>query len=205
MSVHESITTIPTDLFSEHAHIIELLCHLGVKKFEVAAFAESSVKRVIMPGVEEVMDDSFYGCEEVELVECGKLENVGRIAFSHCRSLGYIDLPSARIVKESAFEYCFNLTDVKFGKYLESIGEKAFSDTALRRITIPLKNGLFPHDDVFMGCERSNEVCLIEDEEDALRETVEGFIFDEWKNDMSKEIDSINQKLPNATAGVPED
>ena len=86
-------------------------------------------------------------------VECGKLERVGEWTFGHCESLISINLPSAKIVERFAFSGCHAMTEAKFGKDLESIGSGAFADSpSLESITIPLKNGLLPEDEIFRGC-----------------------------------------------------
>ena len=204
VSIDKSISVIPGDLFLEHPNIIELICHIGVKKIEADAFELCPrLKRLVMPGVEEVEWYAFCECEAVQYVECKKLEIIAPWAFSECKSLENIDLSSAKIVEKNAFDERTALTDVKFGKKLESIGEKAFGKTALKRITIPLKNGLFTSDDVFVGCEYLDQVCLIE--EAIINETVDALLLDEWKNDMNGEIDSINQTLPRAYDGVYND
>ena len=201
LSIHESITIIPSHKFHCHPNIVELICHNGVRTIEYDAFWSCPrLKRLIMPGIEEVERCVFSLCAAIEHVECQKLEIIGEDAFSYCESLGSIDLPSAKIVEEGAFDGCDALTDVKFGKNLESIGEKAFSNAAVKRITIPLKGDLFTHDDVFVGCDDLDQVFLIE--EAIIHEIVNAFFLDEWKSDMKEELDSINQTLPYADAGV---
>ena len=199
VSIDKSITAIPSELFWEHPNIMELICHIGVKKIQRQAFENCPrLKRLVIPGVEEVEEDAFCACKAIEHVECDRLKIIRRLAFSDCESLNSIDLPSAMIVEEGAFAYCEALIDVTFGKNLESIDENAFSHTCLYQITIPLKNGLFTHDDVFMGSEDLDQVRLIE--EAIIHETVEALVLDEWKSDMNEEIESINQTLPSAYA-----
>ena len=116
--------------------------------------------------------------------------------------MGSIDLSSARVLEENAFDGCDKLTNVKFGKNLESIGQGAFNNnTNLRRVKIPLKHGPFDHysDDVFAGCEEFRDICLVD--EAIINETADAFILGEWKSDLNEEIDSINHILPNADAG----
>ena len=197
VSIHESITVIPEELFQEHPNIVELICHDGVKKIEGHAFYRCPrLKRAVMPGVEEVEGYAFYDCD-IEHIECKKLEIIGVDAFSVCQSLESIDLPSAWIVEEEAFDGCDALRYVKFGNNLERIEERAFRDTALERFTIPLKNNLFTDDDVFMGCEDFG-LCLLE--EAVLLETVDALLLDERRNDMIEEIYSIGLILPEADA-----
>ena len=67
-----------------------------------------------------------------------------------------------------------------------------------KSLTLPLKDGLITSDDIFVGCENLNQVHLVEGE---VHETIAAFDFEEWRVDMNREIDSINQILPNACAG----
>ena len=131
-------------------------------------------------------------------MECGKLEDIGAGVFAGCKSLRSINLPSARIVEEYAFAGCA-LSDVTFGSKLDRIEERVFSGcTALERITIPLKDGIITSDDAFQGCKKLIQVDLIEGE---VHETIASFESQEWRDDMNREIDSINQLLPNVSGG----
>ena len=201
LSICQSLSVIREDAFHCHPNIIELICHIGLKKIEEFAFGNCPrLKRLVMSGVEEVEFGAFNECGVIEYVECDQLEKIRELAFSGCKSLGSIDLPSANIVEHCAFHNCTSLMDVKFGKNLESIGARAFgNNTALKRITIPLKSGLFTHDDVFLNCEKLDEVCLIE--EAIVHETVGALLLDEWKNDMNDLISSINGMVQNASVG----
>ena len=108
-------------------------------------------------------------------------------------------MPSARIVGEGAFTSCENLTNVKFGKDLESIGRKAFLNcSSLERITIPLKENLITADNIFTGCEKLKHVDLAGGEVD---ETIAALHLGEWRNDMEEDIGSINQILLDTIPG----
>eukprot|EP00985_Skeletonema_marinoi_P004391 scaffold1919_cov83-Skeletonema_marinoi.AAC.1 len=66
------------------------------------------------------------------------IRKVGRSAFRGCRSLRNIDLRSVVEISEDAFSSCKNLTDVKFGKKLETIGKYEFYRcTSLERLKLP--------------------------------------------------------------------
>ena len=199
--VGEDVTVILYQAFSNHPNIVEIICHDGVKKIEECAFNYCpSLRRVIMPGVKIAEEEAFNECIALTDVECGKLETIGEATFSECESLRSINLPSARIVDEGAFCECRSLTDVKFGGMLERIEKRAFLDCpSLERITIPLKDGIITADNTFKFCDNLKQVDLIEGED--LHETVAALHLVEWRNDMNKEIDSINQILPNARAG----
>eukprot|EP00985_Skeletonema_marinoi_P023371 scaffold15546_cov66-Skeletonema_marinoi.AAC.1 len=151
-----------------------------------------------MPGVKVIEEFAFCGCEALTDVECSELEICGSGAFQHCTSLRSINLPSIKIVKGYAFDNCKALTDVKFGDKLESIKGLAFVRCpSLERITIPLKDHLITNDNIFQGCGNLEHVDLV----GGIHETVAALQLEEWRNDMNKEINSINQILPTARAG----
>jgi hypothetical protein len=197
--IDESVRVIPADAFSRNRNIVEVICDVNVKKVEKLAFCNcTSLRRVIMPGVEIVEEHAFNFCEALTDVECGKLEIIKYAAFRSCTSLRSINLLSAKIVKRAAFDETA-LTDAKFGSKLDSIEEIAFVDCPnLERITIPLKDGLITHDSIFQGCANLKHVDLVEG---PIHETIAALQLEEWRNDMNEEINSINQILPTVSAG----
>eukprot|EP00984_Skeletonema_dohrnii_P011026 scaffold4374_cov84-Skeletonema_dohrnii-CCMP3373.AAC.5 len=197
--IDKSLTVIPASAFDGNRNIEELECHDRVKTVEERAFHYCrSLRRVIMPGVEIVERSAFVYCSALADVECGKLERIGYGAFFGCNSLGSIDLLSARIVEGLAF-ICTALSNVEFGKELESIGRLAFADcTSLERINIPLKDGIITDDDLFRGCRNLQHVRLVEG---ALHDTIDALLLEEWRNDMKDNLDAINQSLPTTFAG----
>eukprot|EP00985_Skeletonema_marinoi_P017492 scaffold9599_cov152-Skeletonema_marinoi.AAC.2 len=199
--IHESLTVIRAWAFKGNRSIEEVKCHDRVKTIEESAFFNCpSLRRVIMPGVEEVEGWAFDGCKALTDVECGKLEIIGYGAFRCCESLGSINLPSAKIVKRYAFDECRALKNVLFGKALKSIGRGAFRNcTSLERITIPLKDNMITHDNIFQGCKNLKHVDLVEGA--VLRDTIAALLLEEWRNIMNEEINAINQSLPTTPAG----
>jgi len=201
--VHESVTVIRAHAFHHHPNIVEVICHENVEKIERYVFFRCpSLRRVIMPGVKIVETYSFCGCYLLTNVECGKLERIQEYAFCGCKSLKSINLSSARIVEEGAFGACRALTDAKFGSKLERIERAFLKCTSLERITIPFKDGLIHHDNTFQGCDKLKHVDLVEGE---LHETIAALHLEEWRNDMNKEIHSINQIPPTACVGHYDD
>ncbi len=89
---------------------------------------------------------------------------------------------------------------MKFSNKLERLKERAFRKcTSLERIIIPLKDGVITDDNnIFRGCGKLNQVDLVKG---ALHETIAALQLEEWREDMSEEITSIHQSLPNADAG----
>ncbi len=201
--VHESVTVIRARAFYARFNIVEVICHEAVEKIERSAFHRClSLRRVIMTGVTIVEGGAFHRCDALTDVECGKLEIIKHGAFFGRNSLRSINLPSARIIEMSAFGECTALMDATFGNKLERIEEYAFCNCpSLERITIPLRDGLIAADNTFQGCENLNRVNLVEGE---LHETIAALHIEDWRKDMNKEIDSINQVLPNVYAGYYE-
>ena len=191
---------IPSEAFRWHGNIVEVICHEDVEKIETAALANCySLRRVVMPGVKIVKMWAFSNCPALTDVECEKLEMIGEEAFSVCESMRSIDLPSAEIVVERAFADCKALTDVKFGSRLERIEEKVFLGcTSLERITFPMKDGIIDENDIFQGCCNLKYADLVEGK---LQETIAALHLHIWRNDMNREIDSINRILPITYAG----
>eukprot|EP00984_Skeletonema_dohrnii_P021466 scaffold10729_cov91-Skeletonema_dohrnii-CCMP3373.AAC.9 len=200
VTVDQSVRVIRRRAFYEHPNIVEVICHVNVKKVGEGAFNNCpSLRRLIMPGVEVVEQCAFTECVVLTDVECGKLEIIREHAFDSCTSLGSIDLPFTKIVEEGAFYYCPALTGATFSSKLERIEEEAFCNChSLERITIPLKDGMITHDNIFTGCENLKHVDLVEGE---LHETIAALQLEEWRDDMNEEIDSINQILPTVDAG----
>eukprot|EP00985_Skeletonema_marinoi_P028770 scaffold25992_cov77-Skeletonema_marinoi.AAC.1 len=198
--IHESVTVIPARAFNGNPSIEELECHDRVKTVGEGAFRNCpSLRRVIMRGVEVVEQYAFCGCDALADVECDKLEIIGEFAFCRCESLESVDLLSAKVVEMGAF-CCHALKEIKFGKELESIGMGAFYGcTSLERITIPLKDGMITYDDTFQWCKKLKHVDLVEGEQ--LHGTIAALLLEEWRNDMGREIEAINQILPNTLAG----
>eukprot|EP00985_Skeletonema_marinoi_P005481 scaffold2376_cov80-Skeletonema_marinoi.AAC.2 len=198
--IDESVTVIPANAFYKNLDIEEVKCHDRVKTVgEMAFWRCTSLRRVIMPGVKAIEEDAFHDCNALTTVECGKLERIGEGAFDGCKSLTSINLPSAKIIEGCAFYECTALTNVKFGKMLESISYGAFNGcTSLERITLPLKDGMITENDTFQGCENLKHVNLVEG---ALHDTIAYLQLEEWRNDMDREINSINQILSYTFAG----
>ena len=201
INMDKGVRIVLEEAFRDFINVVELICHEGVEKIEEWAFwGCPRLRRVIMPGVKIVEAEAFANCIALEDVECGKLEIIREAAFIACNSLRSINLQSTRIVKNRAFGRCRALTDVKFGSKLQRFERCSFLQCpSLERIIIPLKDGLITHVNIFQECGNLKQVDLVDGE---LHETIAALHLEDWKNDMNQEIDSINQILPNASAGI---
>ena len=104
-------------------------------------------------------------------------------------------MPSVRRIGDYAFQRCLALTDVVFGKDLERIEDNALMACRdLRRIAIPLKNGLTIHNHAFCNCDKLSRVDALDG---GIHTTISSLHLESWRNEMKDEIDIINQTLPN--------
>ncbi len=200
--IAENVDTIQARTFDGCTKLIEVEGHKKLKKIEHAAFyCCRSLRRVKkMTCVVEIEEWAFINCRalsELELFD--KLEIIGKGAFADCKSLRSINMPSVKTVNKSAFDSCHVLTDVVFGKDLERIEGSTLQGalwgcTALRRITIPLKDGLVIDNHTFKKCENLVGVDALAGE---IHKTISSLHLEPWQDEMEEEIDRINQTLPN--------
>jgi hypothetical protein len=152
-----------------------------------------------MNGVIEIEDHAFHNCTALSDVEFDKLEITGYGAFFRCESLRSINMPSVRRIGNFVFEDCGALTDAVFGQELGRIEGGAFlSCTALRRIAIPLKDGLIGvWDGAFRSCIRLSRLDVV----GGIHNTISSLHMETWRDEMNEEIESVNRTLPDAPSG----
>ena len=150
-------------------------------------------------GVKIIKKTAFFNCCRLTDVEFGdKLQTIGEEAFSFC-SLRRITMPpSVRAIGRAAFVDCRQLTDLELPEGLETIGEVAFGRCEwLRRITMPLKDGLIEND-AFLYCPHLTTVVTV----GGMHKTIDSLHLDSWRNEMTGKINLINQTLPNTESRV---
>ena len=160
------MTTIPANTFRSmnFANGTTLTFHDKVVRIEVGAFAVLQYNnKIVWPdGLVSIGNVAFQSCNfrgGMENLPDG-LSNLGEEAFDYSKNLPEIlNLPLhlsrvsrasfrgtdmrvvnilgyTETVEQEAFAYCENLTTVKLGKYVETIGSRAFEDCrALRNVT----------------------------------------------------------------------
>ena len=192
-------------VFWYRERLVSVIFHDGVEIIEEQAFWNcfSLSGGIKLIGVREIGQGAFSGCAALTVVEFGdRLETIGIGAFSGCASLRSIKSLSARIVQPQAFSRCEQLAEAEFGIDLEFIGFNSFCDCPnLRRVAIPLKYNLFQIDPIerrytqFHRCDNLTTVEIVGAE--GLHKTISSLHLKNWRDDMSEEIDRINQELPN--------
>jgi hypothetical protein len=199
--IDESVEEIDNEAFYRHPNLQSVVCHAGLLKVGTKAFQNcSSLQRVKMPGAKIIETFAFSCCRSLTNVEFDKLETVGQAAFNNCTSLQRVKLPKAKTIGQSAFINS-GIEDAEFGEYLETIGSSAFWASKLRRIAIPLRDEMFQWNNYmgtytqFRECPDLTTVDLV----GRIHKTVASLHFESWRNEMTEEIQRINQILPGIT------
>ena len=201
--IDPSVKTVRGESFWNRRRLVSVIFHDGVEIIEEQAFSNciSLSGRMNLLGVRDIGDKAFDDCVALSDVYFGdRLETIGFRAFNYCMSLRSIKVPSVRTVLEWAFCNCEQLTDVEFGIDLETIAVNSFySCQRLQRIAIPLKDNIFPLDpeerqyNQFQECRNLTTVDIVG--ADGIHNTISSLLLESWKDDMSEEINRINQEL----------
>ena len=201
----QSTNTIPDRAFFGRRLLQTVQCSQQVIKIGRNSFTHChSLRWISLPGVVDIDILAFANCANLEDVEFGdKLEMIREDAFRWCSSLRYIRLPSSSSIREirsHAFMKCTRLTDVEISsESLEVIGRYAFAECpALKRIVLPLKNGIITGNSEFGWCSNVTTVHLAH--EGKVMKTVSSLQLECWRKEMTTEIESINQILPNTSS-----
>jgi hypothetical protein len=198
--IDRSVTVIGEEAFSGCRRLKYVEFHDGVEVISENAFMDChSLQRLIASSVKVIKDGAFRrsGLEEVDLP---KVERIETSAFNSCTSLRRITFPSIKTIATYVFFNCTKLTELKMPGGIERIGRNAFKCSALKCISIPLKDGMFQFDgfgrrfNQFDGCENLTTVDIIVD----MRKTMAHL--ESWSNELRDEIQSINRILPNIEA-----
>ena len=193
--IHVSVKIVRARAFYHRTSLISVEFHDEVEIIEKNAFEccgsfRGSIKLL---GVRIIKEWAFYGCSNLSDVEFGdRLETIEGNSFNSCSSLKKIRMPSVRTIGSLAFANCHKISDVEFGEALRKLGNSfGYWCDNLKRIALPLKSGLI-EDDVFNYCSRLTTVDLV----GGIHDTVASLHMESWRNEMTDEINRINQVLP---------
>lgn len=97
------------------------------------AFSGSSISEISLPAGTTVGDGAFSQCQQLESVIFGHGVAIGHSAFRDCSMLASaIGSENIDVIPAHAFEGCLSLEKFTFGQGLRSVGESAFSGSALK-------------------------------------------------------------------------
>lgn len=115
------------------------------------AFMNAPIKSVVMPNVVGIGKLAFSNCKKLEYIDFpNTLKYIGERAFSMCTKLNGINVDVEEIA-EAAFYSCDCLKDFRLGSNTKKIGFEAFGDTDLFDFEIPesvesFNSGMFGSD-----------------------------------------------------------
>ena len=193
--IHRSVKIVRANAFRSRLNLISVEIHDGVEIIEACAFYGCTLLRgpINLLGIKIIKETAFSNCGVLTDVEFGdKLETIEQYAFYYCTSLSSITMPSIGTIGECAFYNCEQLTDLELPEGLETIGYGGFAECLrLRSITTPLEVDTI-EDDAFNGCPNLITVDL----DRGVHSTVASLHLERWRNEMTGEINGINQTLP---------
>lgn len=155
--IKEGTTVIVDGLFYsndvlETIEIPDSVEYIGAMAFENC----TKLKSIKLPkSLYAVLDETFLGCDSLEIVDLGGAESIGEYAFAYCPSLKEINLSESKIyeIGDSAFLSCVSLEKITLNSEMEYIGFAAFLDCeGLKSITV-LNNVEEIGDDAFKYCD----------------------------------------------------
>ena len=114
----------------------------GLKKIEEKAFYGcDSLEEIVIPEDVELQKNSFSFCESLKKVILpDTMETIGNSVFSGCDSLTKVHLPKKlKKIGFGVFTYCDSLSEIKFPDSLETIGGCAFEYCGLKKVKVPEK------------------------------------------------------------------
>ena len=193
--IHKSVKIITESAFENCEHLVSIEMHDGVEIIELDAFRHcTSLREIKLTGVRIIKMNAFWQCTALKDVEFGDmLDIIGGCAFG-CTALRNINIPKVSIIEEGAFYGCKQLTEVELSRDLETIELNAFLNCPrLRRIALPLKRGIFEAYSIFEDCPNLSTVDII----GGIHNAVSSLLLERWRDEMNREIDRINQVLPN--------
>ncbi len=146
VTLSEGITEIADDCFYNCDGIIDITLPNSLEKIGKRAFKNcDSLTSITIPNkVKTIQEEAFASCTSLENVTLpNALESIGTKAFTNSSKLQLKEFPSTlKSIGSEAFSGCYFLTDTTLDNELvlpeglDSLGEKAFMDTGLTKITI---------------------------------------------------------------------
>ncbi|MDE6776094.1 MAG: leucine-rich repeat domain-containing protein, partial [Ruminococcus sp.] len=113
----------------------------GVEILGIAAVSGTELQEIILPDSLKTMNRHCLSFnEKLEKIDMSStaVDEVGIMAFAGCTSLEEVNFAECTLsVELAAFMSCKSLSSVELPKYLKSIGQSAFQDTALTKVKIP--------------------------------------------------------------------
>lgn len=170
---HNSIDAIGASAFEGCENMklesrnLKSLKTLGKMAFKNCA----AITKLTMPGVKEILEETFSGCSKLEEIKIEKVTKIGDKGFYKCSKLTSVQYSDdISEIGEYGFADCKKLTSVKLSENMTVLDVRAFRATKITEVTVPasiteLKN------QVFYTCASLNHVVMLPVNPPALKNT----------------------------------
>lgn len=135
---HASAANTPMGI--SKARLSTVILAPGIEKIGDYTFYEcKELKEISLPsGLEEIGERAFSSSGLISLSTPESLKNIGKFAFSICKSLTSADIKGTDLkVSRNAFSDCTALASLTLGEGIIELGNLAFSDTAVSAARLP--------------------------------------------------------------------
>ena len=136
-------------IFANCLSLTEVSVADGVTEIPSETFLCTPLRAVTLPkGLQRIGDRAFEATGLTSLSLPDSVTEIGTTAFSGCRSLTSVDFGKGlTTIKSQAFQNCSSLTFAPLPLSIRSVGDFAFSGTALTSVKVPegtsLSNGVY--------------------------------------------------------------
>lgn len=177
VTIGEGIKNIPTGLFSRFINLQTITLPDSLETIGDYAFLDcyALTDITISKGVRAISSSAFTGCKELTDIklsngnpyfvnDSGVLYGIGKtmlIAYPDGKTDTEYSLPSeVREIEDRAFDNCHNLESITIPNTITKIGDYAFYDTSLKKVSFEDDNAATIGFYAFWGCENLTDVKL---------------------------------------------
>lgn len=120
----------------------------------------SMLKGITLPASLAVIPDhAFSKCTALNEVHFRNQQSIGACAFEYCRSLAAANIPgTVKTIGMHAFSGCTALNNLTLKNGIEQIGDYAFAETAVRKISLPSESLTYAGENMFFNCPKLTTV-----------------------------------------------
>ncbi len=169
--------------------VVPKRCHVigdcAFRDFQWSASQKKNITSItLQEGITYIGEQAFSDCDKLETIKFpDSLENFALNSFLSCDNLKSITIPpKVTCIPYGCFEGCMNLKDVILNSNLEQIDGRAFGDTGLINVNIPLKvNNI--NGEAFYG---NNLINIYVDENNSYYTSIDGVLYSKDKKNIVK-------------------
>lgn len=163
-----AVTAIPANAFDGKTTLKRVLTSRSISTIGDKAFNSCRLLETIpfADSIQSIGSNAFDGCSNLsgELIFPRSLTSIGSYAFHYCSKITKIDFSAAEslsYISEHTFQDCRSLSEINWGKNIQSIGSYAFNDIALAKLNLlECKKLNSIGGSAFSSCRNLNQIIL---------------------------------------------